>query len=142
MRPRFSLKWLLLSFAILAACLYAFYVYPTTKAERLVAAINRAEVHPYDVVPQPDTIYFSNPEIRRKIGARKTAAAQLLPRTWDDFWHARRRLGVTVTWSIESPSFELQHQVQLTSSPTGFQLYNWNEREVPLQPPVTNSASP
>ena len=142
MRPRFSLKWLLVFFAFFAICLFVFYVYPTSKTASLVAAINRAEVHPYDVVEQPDTFYFSDPE-RDKILGRKTAVAQLMPRTWSDLWHARRRLAFTMTWSIESPNYELQHQGQIVSSPNGFQLYNWNEMQVRLQgPPTVKANSP
>lgn len=136
MRPRFSLKWLLVAFAIAAICLLVFYVYPTGKAERLASAINRGEVHPYDVVEQPETFYFGNPQ-RTKILGRKTAVAQLAPRTWSDLWHARRRIEVTMTWSLESQKYELLHYGQLVSSLSGFQLYNWNEREVRMQVPTT-----
>ncbi len=142
MRPRFSLKWLLAFFAFFAICLYVFYVYPTSKAERLVGAINRGEVHPYDVVEQPETFYFGEAE-RSKILGRKTAEAQLLSRTWGDFWHVRRRIAVTMTWATASPDYDLRHHGQIASSPMGLQLYNWNEDHVRVSgPPAVKAKSP
>ena len=128
---QFSLKWLLLGFAAIAIGLYLFYVYPTQKAERLVAAINRGDVHPYDIVERPQTFYFTNPQ-RVKITNHKTAVALLPPRTWSDVWHARRRIAITMTWSLDNPKYALEHQTQLLSTLTGFHMYSWNEREIRL----------
>jgi hypothetical protein len=49
MRLRFSLKRLLIFIAVLAISLFAWVLYPTAKATRCTAAINDAQLDPYQL---------------------------------------------------------------------------------------------
>ena len=133
-RFQFSLKWMLVLFTCFAVGLYVFYVYPTQRAEQLVAAINIGEVQPYDVVERPQTLSFSSPQLL-KITGQQSTVAQLAPRTWGDVWRARRRINVTMTWSLENPKYVRQHQAQFLSTLTGFRMYFWNDQEMEIHLP-------
>ena len=91
MHLRFSLRLVLLVFALLALVLYTYVVRPTAVANEFVAAVMREDfpaarqliVGPHDWVgvvepadaPSPDSIY-----------------AEVLPRDWGDLWRGRRRV--------------------------------------------------
>ena len=82
-RPRFSLRWMLIAFTLLAVIFYFCFVWPTVNAQRLVADIN---VGNYSRLPVfKDSIHIVD------------ADAFLLPRSWDDALRCRRRVGVEVT---------------------------------------------
>jgi hypothetical protein len=137
MRPRFSLRWLLIAFAIFSVCLYVLFIRPTVLAERFVAAINRGEADPYDVVQRPQ-LAASRPT------DNKTVVARVLPRTWSDILHARRELGATITWFNDKSRFSRQHYVEIQSALTGFRLIRWQEMFVPRDDstPGSESTSP
>ena len=122
---RISVKWLLIGFAVFAVALFVLFSYPTLRAAHLVGAINRGDVHPYEVVERPQAPLLAN-----LTTDEKTAVAQLLPRSWSDVWHFQRRIGITMTWPSTDPKYALQHEIMILSSPTGFHLYVWNERFV------------
>ena len=122
---RISIKWSLIGFAVFAIALFVLFSYPTQRAEHLVGAINRGDVHPYVVVERPQA-----PQLAKLTTDEETAVAQLLPRSWSDVWHFQRRIGITMTWSLNDPKYVLQHETMILSSPTGFHLYAWNERQV------------
>jgi hypothetical protein len=122
---RISIKWLLVGFAVFAIVLFVLFVYPAYRAEQLVGAINRGDVHPYEAVERPQA-----PQLARLTTDEETAVAQLLPRSWRDVWHFQRRIGITMTWSLNDPKYVLQHEAIILSRPTGFHLFVWNERQV------------
>lgn len=78
MRPRFSLRWLLLVFTLLTVAFYLLFVSPTFVADRLIAASDRddlSELKPWLGVP---------PVLRIR-------SARLQPREWSDVWRFQRR---------------------------------------------------
>jgi hypothetical protein len=121
MRPRFSLRWLLLFTALVATLCYAWVAWPTTHAERFAAALNG-----YD--PVAWSTFFNAPatgiqngprivfkdreeveEIVRVILGGVGATADLLPQTREDLLRGQRRIAVRGT---------PQHiQIDLISSP-------------------------
>ena len=83
MRPRFSLKWLLIAFTVLSVLFYVLFIRPTVNAERFVADINAGN-------------YSQLPVFKNTIRILD-ADAFLLPRSWDDALRCRWRIGVEVT---------------------------------------------
>lgn len=100
MAPRFSLKWLLIAFAILGVALYVAFIRPTALANRFVFLVDHDE-------SQKAESLFIEPRKPFDSGFGElpppVVRANLLPRTWEDVFAMQRRLEVKVTWS-RSPS--------------------------------------
>ncbi len=95
MRARFSLRFMLVAFALLAAALYLHVVRPTALARKFVTAVSRQDfdtarelmigddgwsgiVRPENG-PKPDRVY-----------------AEVMPWEWQDMWRGQRRIVLTI----------------------------------------------
>jgi hypothetical protein len=93
-RLRFSIRWLLVLIAAMAALCYVLFVRPTVVAHRFVEAIKhrdfatarsllRLESYEYGI-PVPLTLNDTE--------SISFAYAEVLPREWSDIWSLQRRL--------------------------------------------------
>jgi hypothetical protein len=92
-RLRFSLRWLLILFAVVAVILYFIFVRPTVVANRFASEINRGNLS------ELDRLYTYNngqAEVPFKRDDRSFAAV-VQPRTWVDTICCRRRIEVDAT---------------------------------------------
>jgi hypothetical protein len=105
MRPRFSLRWLLIFTALIATTCYAWVVWPTSHAQRFVEDLNRFE-------PEAWTTFFDvtarkRPNVPRLVlkDQRSTkeivelafagnVTAFLLPKTRQDLLRGQRRIAL------------------------------------------------
>jgi hypothetical protein len=109
MRPRFSLKRLLVGVTALSVFLCTFFIYPTIFAHRFVAAVESGAAEPYAFQALP-TLASAVP--RRPVV--DSAKVELLPRSWDDLWHFRRRVSLNVDWSDrDDPQFHTRDEAEL-----------------------------
>jgi hypothetical protein len=96
MRPRFSLRWLLIAVTVVAVLLFVLLIHPDNKAQSFVNAVN-------------DRTFDLNVEARLKeagvelerLGRRVDAA--LIPRNWADRVFMRRRVKVTGSMANGDP---------------------------------------
>ena len=99
MRPRFSLKWLLIAFTLLSVAFYIVYVYPTAKANQFAGRVRNGDHSEFEAVVHGDRQLESNmrelngPEFSLKHADLK---ATIKPRTWTDYWKLRRRVVVLI----------------------------------------------
>ena len=116
LRPRFSLKWLLIAFTILGVAFYVAFVRPTVIANRFIALVDRDENQKAQALFSDSTtlVFKTTPVIVR---------AELLPRTWEDVYKMQRRLDVDVIPTqpqvINSKSYHIGMHYQATSSVFG-----------------------
>ena len=94
MRPRFSLKWLLIAFTILGVAFYVAFVRPTVIAQRFINLVEHDEL-------QRAESLFIEPDKPFDLGRKEKSVpviveAELLPRTWHDVLKMQRRLEVHV----------------------------------------------
>jgi hypothetical protein len=92
MRPRFSLRWLLIAFTLLAVAFYLCFVRPTVIAKEFVNAVNMGG--------ESRDSAFTSAAFGTKRGILPSyffldrgAEAHLIPRTWSDIWRCQRRIG-------------------------------------------------
>lgn len=90
MRPRFSLRLLMIAVTLLAIACYWFFVRPTAIAQRFVSAVGeknyqQAESLCFDV----DSKFLS--ETLDKIGNAEVQV-EIQPRDWQDIWKLQRRM--------------------------------------------------
>jgi hypothetical protein len=90
MRPRFSLRWLLIVLAVFAVALYVFFVQPTIRSYQLVSIAKEG-------VFQPSSNVFTDLQ-----GIWTSRNAQLQPRTWKDLLKFRRRVIVLAKLDVGS----------------------------------------
>ena len=91
MRPRFSIRLLLLVITVLAATCYVLFVRPTVIAKRFVAAVNeRDQVAAQSLLPSRDFwmgrefLAISNPPEKDETARLVFVYAEVLPREWND----------------------------------------------------------
>jgi hypothetical protein len=128
MRLRFSLKRLLIFIAVLAISLFAWVLYPTAKATRCTAAINDAQLDPYQLVDRPRGsaafLHYEN-------ATNKRITAELVRRSWSDILRGQRRFAATLTWYVDGSKYDRQQVVVIRATPLGYQLEQWQEMSVP-----------
>jgi len=122
MRPRFSLRTLLVLTALIAAGCYWWIARPTIVAEQFIAAIRRTDY------ASAESLLVDEREAYASAFAQCTAqefdlSASLTPRRWGDTWRGRRRIDVIVSYpsmngSVTS-SRELSDHLHFTASPLG-----------------------
>jgi hypothetical protein len=97
MRPRFSLRWLLIAFTVLSLGFYLFFIRPTVIANQFVSRIDDGEVDQFlslygrlvrDRIERFEQAYSPD------ISPRFTAVCY--PQTWTDFIALRRTISVSV----------------------------------------------
>jgi hypothetical protein len=87
--PRFSVRLLLIAFAILSALLYLSVVRPTAVASRFIRAI---EEHNYNLAAS----MLDGGDIAAIATnySESTSDPELVPHSWSDIWHVRRSITV------------------------------------------------
>ncbi len=90
MRPRFSLRWLLIAFTLVAVALYVFFVHPTVRANRFAGAINGGDFAELKALGMNEKLGVSLEVCKVK--------AILKSRTWRDVFKFRRKASVLVTF--------------------------------------------
>lgn len=112
MRPRFSIRFLLIFTAFVGISLYVLFVRPTAVAETFVNAANNQDFE-YLIrcfqTSNRNTIGFDN--ISRPLSGSgphtiDRAGAKLLPRSWNDLFGCRRRIVLSISGSTHSTSSE------------------------------------
>lgn len=101
MRPRFSLKWLLICFTVASVVLYVIFIRPTAIAERFVS---RVENRDFDAI-QPLSFHGQSfagmlgeeGHTLEECGDQVLVKAELEPRTWEDFFDCQRRISLEVS---------------------------------------------
>jgi hypothetical protein len=111
MRPRFSLKCLLVLFIVLAAVFYSLVVRPTALATSLIADARQGN---YTAV----TTLVPNDELLQN-GNRtwKVSDARLQARDWMDLLHCQRRFSILLA---REPPFVNSTALEITAGPTGY----------------------
>lgn len=94
MRPRFSLKWLLILFALFAFALYFCFVRPTALANKFVYLVDHDELERAESLIIASSKPFDLGTKDRSVPV--IVRAELLPRTWHDVFKMQRRLDVEV----------------------------------------------
>ena len=99
MRPRFSVRLLLLFITVLAATCYVLLVRPTVIAKRFVAAVNeRNQLAAQSLLPNRDFwigrefLAISNPPEKDETARLVFVYAEVLPREWNDICAFQRRI--------------------------------------------------
>ncbi len=99
MRPRFSIRLLLLVITVLAATCYVLLVRPTVIAKRFVAAVNeRDQLAAQSLLPRRDFwigrefLAISNPPGKDETARLVFVYAEVLPREWNDICSFERRI--------------------------------------------------
>jgi hypothetical protein len=90
MRPRFSLKWLLIGITVCGLLLYLF-VRPTARAFYIAAGINDGKA---DVFGRTIELKVEDDSKDAALD-EETCTARLLPLTWEDVYNFRRLVEVT-----------------------------------------------
>jgi hypothetical protein len=94
MRPRFSLRWLLLALTVFALGLYVLFVHPTVRAQQLVAAINRGDYQTLIDLKMQQAMQQSYD--RAYAFENCDTTAELTPRTWPNVYKCCRNVVVHV----------------------------------------------
>jgi hypothetical protein len=111
MKPRYSLKWLLVLFSVLAAAFYGLIVRPTALATSLIADAREGTYTAVtSLVPNDDLFQKGN-------GTWKFGDARLEPREWTDLWHCQRRFAILLA---REPPFVNSTALEITAGPTGY----------------------
>jgi len=122
-RFRFSLKWLLVFFAVVACCLYIFYVRPTVLAKQFVQDVESGKF-------EPEPRFHVRLETPYKEYNCRYVAARLLPREWQDVQNCQHRVMATVS----PPEFPVQLEIEIVAGPTRL-------RRTHNDPPLTFSGT-
>jgi hypothetical protein len=93
MRPRFSLRRLLIALTLFALVLYLFFVHPTVRAHQLVAAINQADFRELIAFGMLGSLQSHDKSYSFE---NCDTIAELTPRTWPDVYKCRRNVVVHV----------------------------------------------
>jgi hypothetical protein len=99
MRPRFSVRVLLVVCAVLAIACYLLFARPTAIAEQFVAAVNARDFHVAESLLKPQPFrsgkslieYYTSPSPNPATKA-VLIYAEVLPREWNDIWSFQRRV--------------------------------------------------
>jgi hypothetical protein len=111
MRPKFSLKWLLVLFIVLAAAFYNLVVRPTALATSLIADARKGNYAAVtSLVPNDELLQNGN-------GTWKFSDARLQPRNWTDLWRCQRRFSILLA---REPPFVNSTVLEITAGPTGY----------------------
>jgi hypothetical protein len=94
-RPRFSLRWLLVAFTLVAVVLYVLFVHPTIAANRFVAAVNRGDFSQLESLGLLRNLQTYNKDYTFE---KVTVRAKLKPRAWRDVYKFRRNVDVRVAF--------------------------------------------
>jgi hypothetical protein len=86
MRPRFSLRWLLILTALTAFACYGWFVRPTVLANQFVTAIDRRDIDSIDSMWRGAEIDLSRVEHLNAGNSAWRIRARPVPRTWGDIW--------------------------------------------------------
>ena len=105
MRPRFSLKRLLIAVTVLSFTLFVLVIYPTNKAKRFVAGINDGTIDHDATTGNPKPPVFTTDDA----GEDERPTAELLPWEWKDLFRLRRRVEIIETcpadlWNWQKPA--------------------------------------
>lgn len=116
MRPRFSLKWLLIAFTTLGGAFYAAFVRPTVVASRFVNAIDDGDYSALETAA-----IFGDHDLKNAqelgtdhfTGSRMTSIrTRLVPRSWMDLLACRRWIWLELCYH-ESASVGLTDEWQV-----------------------------
>jgi hypothetical protein len=110
MRPRFSLRWLLIAVAVLAIGLYVLFIRPTVVAQRFVAAIGRGDYSDLGTMRGSKLLQRFASESDRVTSADVEIFARLEPQTRDDVFKFQRRLWVFIFFPKEDKPVERPYQ--------------------------------
>jgi hypothetical protein len=91
MRPRFTIRWLLVLVAALATLCYVLFVRPTVMAYRFVEAIEQRDYSAAKVLLHSNRPNRITPPLE-DTESINFAYAEVLPREWSDIWALQRRL--------------------------------------------------
>jgi len=89
-RPRFSLRWLLIAFTLAAVAFYVCFVHPTIRANRFVSAIKRGYFEELKALKMHEKLGVSLEDCK--------VTAEVKPRTWRDVYKFRRKALVQVAF--------------------------------------------
>ena len=108
MRPRFSLRWLLIAFTIMSVAFYILIIRPTTIAQRFVTALNRGDVTALRMLADgvQDSLLNSLHQQDKNIKLEDVKfSAEIRPQTWRDIYKFRRDVWLHLSYS----TYELPH---------------------------------
>ena len=91
MRPRFSIRWLLL-FVTLVAIACGIFIFPTLRAGQLVSAVNNGDFSELDSLE----MMKANWQYKKYSYKDLKTQAVLHPRTWRDVFQFRRRVSINM----------------------------------------------
>jgi hypothetical protein len=94
-RPRFSMRWLLIAFTLIAIALYVFFVHPTVAANRFVGAVNRDDFRELTALGMLKDLKSISKDFSFE---NCTVSAELKPRTWRDLYKFRRKVLVHIAF--------------------------------------------
>jgi hypothetical protein len=112
MRPRYSIRWLLIAFGILTVVFYLLFVRPTVLAEKLITS-TKDGVH----APLPPSLTRNDDMLQNR--KWKFKDARLQPREWADVWRFRRRFTLILS---REPPFINTVLLDITAGPIGYYL--------------------
>jgi hypothetical protein len=120
MRPRFSLRWLLIAFTVLSLGFYLLFVRPTVLANEFIAAING---HDYE---RANSLFEYVRTIRGFTsfgGERSWYIGEVRPREWSDVWQCRRIIRVEYGFNLDTGqrAFNFYSPVMFEATPFGIQ---------------------
>jgi hypothetical protein len=93
-RPRFSMKWLLISFTILSMIFYVLFIRPTVIANRFASAANSGNYeYALSLIPEGPRKIIA--EYLDGI-AKPTFKVAIYAREWSDIWRLQRRLLIQI----------------------------------------------
>lgn len=126
MRPRFSLKWLLIAVTLLSVALFVLVIYPTNKAKRFVAGINDGSIDHDAASGNPKPFEFT----KQEAGEDGRSTAELLPWDGGDLFRMRRRVEIIESrpaglWTWQKPAIitapvEYERIVEVAVSLAGY----------------------
>jgi hypothetical protein len=109
MRPRFSIRLLLVAFAVLAAACYVLFARPTVLAERFVAAVMGRDfraaqslLRNRDDRSLDDILGGGTRRGNQATSKVVLVYAEVLPREWTDLWAFQRRVILRVALQDDS----------------------------------------
>lgn len=146
MRPRFSLRLILLAFALLGLALYVFVVRPTALAQRFVAAVEERD---YDAAQR---LMVDGGDWGRVVRPPQSFKAdriyaELMPREWQDVWRVRRRIILRISRHNDRNGnyIDWTEDNDLVARPLGLELVmpdnmnlNWPAVLRDVQPAIIN----
>lgn len=92
MRPRFSLRWLLIAFVVVAFVSYVFFIRPTVIARSFVTEIENRDFSQADRLFRSSD--FSPVIFQDGFTSIKSVHVFLTPQEWGDVWRGQRRISI------------------------------------------------